>query len=89
LSYGQQIIAEAVSNLGLFRGSGGHKSFVFVTADKHVSHGGNSMKVYTTSNLVNHLKPVSSELHKVYEDKFEKYLEEQGKKQLSNKRCLN
>ena len=45
--------------------------------DKSVSCGGNSTKVYTTSNLVNHLNSLHKELYKEYEDKHEKYLEEE------------
>ena len=46
--------------------------------DKSVSRGRNSMKVYTTSNLMNHLKSLHKELYKEYEDKHEKYLEEEA-----------
>ena len=45
--------------------------------DKSMSRGGNSTKVYTTSNLVNYAKSLHKELYKEYEDKHEKYLEEE------------
>ena len=49
-----------------------------------MSRGGNSTKVYTTSNLVNHLKSLHRELHKEYKDKHEKYLEEERIKRPRN-----
>jgi len=52
------------------------KFVVCNTCDKSVSHGGNSTKVYTTSNLVNHLESLHRELHREYKDKHKKYLEE-------------
>ena len=60
------------------------KFAVCKTCDKSVSRGGNSTKVYTTSNLVNHLKSLHKELHKGYDDKHEKYLEEERTKKPSS-----
>ena len=66
------------------------KYAVCCNCDKSVFRGGNSMKVYTTSNLVNHLKSQHKEIHHKYEEKHQKYLEEeQAKKPCSCKNCLN
>ena len=57
------------------------------TCDKCVPHRGNSTKVYTTSNLVNHLKSLHRELHQRVQrySKHEKYLErEEQTKRPSN-----
>ena len=48
--------------------------------DKLISRGGDSMKVYNTTNLVNHLKSAHDEAYKEYQQKYTEHLENENKK---------
>ena len=69
VQYGRQIFKKAVSYLVTVAED--TKFVVCNECDKLVSRGGNSTKVCTTSNLVNHLKSLHKALYKEYEDKHE------------------
>ena len=53
------------------------KSAVCKSCNKAVSRGGNSTKVYNTTNLVNHLKSVHQDIHEEYEVKHQRQQEKE------------
>ena len=50
------------------------------SCDKLISQGGDSTKVYNTTNLVNHLKNAHDEAYKQYQQKYTEHLENEKKK---------
>ena len=60
--------------------------------DKLISWGGDSTKVYNTTNFVNHLKSAHNEAYKEYQQKYTEHLKKEKKKQekdlRSNKQLL-
>ena len=50
------------------------------SCDKLISRGGDSMKVYNTTNLVNRLKSAHDEAYKQYQQKYTDHLENKNKK---------
>ena len=55
------------------------------SCDKLNSWGGDSTKVYNTTNLVNHLKSAHNEAYKEYQRKYTEYLENEKKKKQQEK----
>ena len=50
------------------------------SCDKLISRGGDSTKVYNTTNLVNHLMSAHNEAYKQYQQKYTEHLENENKK---------
>ena len=55
------------------------------SCDKLISWGGDSTKVYNTTNLVNHLKSAHDEAYKEYQRKCTEHLENEKKKKQEKK----
>ena len=53
------------------------KFAVCKSCNKAISRGGNSTKVYNTTNLVNHLKSVHQDMHEEYQVKYQKQQEKE------------
>ena len=50
------------------------------SCDKLISQGGDLMKVYNTTSLVNNLKSTHDEAYKEYQQKYTEHLENENKK---------
>ena len=50
------------------------------SCDKLISRGGDSTKVYNTTNLVNHLKSAHDEANKEHQQMYTKHLENENTK---------
>ena len=50
------------------------------SCDKPISRGGDSMKVYNTTYLVNHLKGAHDDTYKEYQQKYTEHLENENNK---------
>ena len=50
------------------------------SCDKLISQGGDSTKVYNTTNIVNHIKSTCNEAYKEYQQKYTEHQENEKKK---------